>query len=139
MEQYLICKMPSKRSLHIKFKPMIGKIFLLRKNKTIPYYSNPSSNCEGYLARESLGDGVLILDESNTRVQIISQKNEPIWIGKYYIHKEIETGKNNNKIELLMEIIQETSQLCLKKHEKELQLILSKLKTLEELIKNEKK
>ena len=129
--------MPSKRSLHIKFKPMIGKIFLLRKNKTIPYYSNPSSNCEGYLSREILGDGVLILDESNTRVKIINQKNESIWIGKYYLYKELETGKRNSKIDLLLEIIQDTSQLCLKTNEKEIQLILSKMKSLEEIIKNE--
>ena len=131
--------MPAKRSLHIKFKPMIGKIFLLRKNKTIPYYSNPSSNCEGYLSRELFGDGVLILDESNTRVQIINQKNQPIWIGKYYLHKEIETTKNNNKLELIGDTIEIISQLCLKINEKDLHLALSKLKSLEELIKNEKK
>jgi len=118
---------------------MIGKIFLLRKNKTIPYYSNPKSNCEGYLSRDVLGDGVLILDESNTRVQIINQRSEAIWIGKYYLHKELETDIKNNKHDLLFDIIEQTSQLCLKTHQKELQLILSKLKLLEEFIKNEKK
>ena len=131
--------MPAKRSLHIKFKPMIGKIFLLRKNKTIPYYSNPQSNCEGYLSRDLLGDGVLILDESNTRVQIINQRSEAIWIGKYYLHKELETDIKNNKNEMLFDITELASQLCLKTHSKELQLILSKLKILEEYMKNEKK
>ena len=137
--------MPANRTLDIKFRPMIGRIFSIRKISKIPYFSEEKNGRQnGILHPKDLGDGILVLDENNTRVKIILQNGSSVWIGKYYLHRELKTEFKDQKKELLYKILNLVQETCLslhsenvesKKAAKTLESCLLKIRHLEELIK----
>lgn len=85
--------MPANRDLKAKFKPHIGRTFILRKVSVLPGYMTGKAILEDSgkpLNRaEALGEAVLVLDETNTRVCVVTATGQSIWIQKYYLHKEL--------------------------------------------------
>lgn len=88
-----------------KFKPHVGRLFKLRKVEQMEGYSigRPSfGDGQRVLDRKKhLGDSVLVVDESNTRVCVATTDGTCIWIAKYYLLKEIKS--ENNKPEDIVE------------------------------------
>ena len=137
--------MPANRKLDIKFRPMIGRIFSIRRMSNIPYYlKEKCGRKDGILNPKDIGDGVLVLNENNTRINIILQNGSSVWIGKYYLHKELKTDLKDKNKELLNKILNLIHETCLslysdniesKKAAKTLESCLLHLRQLEEQIK----
>lgn len=85
--------MAANRTLKNKFKAHVGRTFSLRKVKNLSGFSvgkAAHAEKERWLCRSTdLGDAVFVLDETNTRVCVISATGQSVWIQKYYLHKEI--------------------------------------------------
>ena len=78
--------MPSNRRLKPHLKSHGGRTFSLRKVNLIPTYKDDRGSSIGLqFAREELGEAVMILDESNTRVCIVKASGGTVWIPKYYL------------------------------------------------------
>lgn len=79
-----------------KFKPHVGRLFRLRKVEYMEGYSvgRPSfGDGQRVLERKKqLGEIVLVIDESNTRVCVATTDGTTVWIAKYYLLKEIKSG-----------------------------------------------
>lgn len=137
--------MPANRKLDLKFRPMIGRIFSIRKISYIPYYlTEKCGRKDGILHFKDMGEGVLVLNENNTRINIILQNGKSVWIGKYYIHKELKTDIKDTKKELINKILNLIHETCLslysenvesKKAAKTLESCLLHIRQLEEQIK----
>lgn len=97
-----------------KFKPHVGRLFRLRKVKQM----------EGYAAgRPAFGDGqriiepkkdigeiVMVLDETNTRVCVPSADGLRLWISKFYLGSEVRS-KSNHQGDTIESVIQELMSL----------------------------
>lgn len=85
--------MPANRKLKPYLKSYVGRTFSLRKIVLIPTYMDAKGGKAGLVnSVEELGEAVMILDESNTRVCVIKASGGTIWIPKYYLLKEIKSG-----------------------------------------------
>lgn len=85
---YVLEAMPAKKRNEAAYKPFIGRIFSLRKHKTIPGYKFNKSNRQKFSAND-FGEVVLILDETNSTVKVCDAEGGGIWISKFFLHKEI--------------------------------------------------
>lgn len=102
--------MPANRKLKPYLKSHVGRTFTLRKVVLIPTYQDAKGSNAGLVnSVEELGEAVLVLDETNTRVCIVRATGGTIWIPKYYLLKEIKS-ELHKKYDSLTEIINE---LCL--------------------------
>lgn len=102
--------MPANRKLKPYLKSHVGRTFTLRKVVLIPTYTDAKGGSAGLVnSVEELGEAVLVLDETNTRVCIVRATGGTIWIPKYYLLKEIKS-ELHRKYDSLTEIINE---LCL--------------------------
>ena len=64
--------MPSNRRLKPHLKAHVGRTFSLRKVNLIPTYNDAKGGNAGLVnSVEELGQAVMVLDESNTRVCIV--------------------------------------------------------------------
>jgi hypothetical protein len=99
-----------------KFKPHVGRLFQLRKVKQLEGYSigRPLFG-DGHRILERkkhLGDSVLVLNESNTRVCVTTIDGTAIWIAKYYLLKEIKNG-NTKPEDVIEHVVNSLSSLSL--------------------------
>lgn len=102
--------MPANRKLKPYLKSHVGRTFTLRKVVLIPTYTDAKGGSAGLAnSVEELGEAVLVLDETNTRVCIVKATGGTTWIPKYYLLKEIKS-ELHKKYDSLTEIINE---LCL--------------------------
>lgn len=102
--------MPANRKLKPYLKSHVGRTFTLRKVVLIPTYNDAKGGNPGLVnSVEELGQAVLVLDETNTRVCIVKATGGTTWIPKYYLLKEIKS-ELHKKYDSLSEIINE---LCL--------------------------
>lgn len=85
--------MPANRKLKPNLKSHVGRTFSLRKVLYIPTYNDAKGGGAGLVnTSEELGQAVMVLDESNTRVCVVKASGGTIWIPKYYLLKEIQSG-----------------------------------------------
>lgn len=102
--------MPANRKLKPYLKSHVGRTFTLRKVVLIPTYIDAKGGSAGLAnSIEDLGEAVLVLDETNTRVCIVKATGGTTWIPKYYLLKEVQS-ELHQKYDSLNEIINE---LCL--------------------------
>lgn len=82
----------------IKYKPYIGRIFYLKKNKIIPGSEDKFARTrKHYKNFETFGEACLIVDETNTRVQVTTIiEGKMLWIAKFFLAKEIFNVSNKN-------------------------------------------
>jgi len=82
--------MPANRKLKPHLKSFVGRTFATRRNNLIFIYENQTSSgtCSQKL-REEVGEAVMILDETNSRVRITLASGGIGWIAKHYLGKEI--------------------------------------------------
>jgi len=84
--------MGANRKLKPNLKSYVGRTFGIRKYSLIIIYENERANGNGRTAhRDDIGEAVMVLDESNSRVRIILASGGTGWIAKYYLHKEIKS------------------------------------------------
>jgi hypothetical protein len=84
--------MPSNRRLKPHLKSHVGRTFSLRKVNLIPTYNDAKGGNAGLVnSVEELGQAVMVLDESNTRVCIVKATGGTVWIPKYYLLKEVKS------------------------------------------------
>jgi tRNA/tmRNA/rRNA uracil-C5-methylase (TrmA/RlmC/RlmD family) len=84
-----------------KYKPYVGRIFSLKKTKVIPASEDMHAKTrKHYKNQETFGEICLVVDETNTRVKVTTITEKLLWIGKFFLAKEIEeeTYKNQNYI-----------------------------------------
>ena len=97
--------MPANRKLKPYLKSHVGRTFTLRKVVLIPTYSDAKGGNAGLVnSIEELGQAVMVLDESNTRVCVIRATGGTIWIPKYYLLKEVKS-ELHKKYDSLIEIV----------------------------------
>ena len=102
--------MPANRKLKSYLKSHVGRTFTLRRVVLIPTYNDAKGGNPGLVnSVEELGQAVLVLDETNTRVCIVKATGGTTWIPKYYLLKEVKS-ELHQKYDSLTEIINE---LCL--------------------------
>lgn len=102
--------MPANRKLKPYLKSHVGRTFTLRKVVLVPTYTDAKGGSAGLVnSVEELGEAVLVLDETNTRVCIVKATGGTTWIPKYYLLKEVKS-ELHQKYDSLTEIINE---LCL--------------------------
>lgn len=100
--------MAANRILAANLKSHVGRFFLLRKCSKISAYSDgkTSKKQSWILNREQdLGETVFVLDETNTRVCIITTSGTLCWIQKYYLHRELSEGSQFKIFDTLVEAI----------------------------------
>jgi hypothetical protein len=103
--------MPSNRRLKPHLKSHVGRTFSLRKVNLIPTYKDDRGSSIGLqFAREELGEAVMILDESNTRVCIVKASGGTVWIPKYYLLKEMKS-ELYKKYDALIEAISHLTEI----------------------------
>lgn len=74
-----------------KFKPYVGRIFSLKKTKVIPASEDVHAKTrKHYKNKETFGEVCLVVDETNTRVKVTTITEKLLWIGKFFLAKEIE-------------------------------------------------
>ncbi len=84
--------MPANRKLKPYLKSHLGRTFSLRKVVLIPTYSDAKGRNVGLVnSIEDLGEAVMVIDETNTRVCIIKASGGTTWIPKYYLLKEVKS------------------------------------------------
>lgn len=84
--------MPANRKLKPYLKSHVGRTFTLRKVVLIPTYIDAKGGSAGLVnSVEELGQAVLVLDETNTRVCIVKATGGTTWIPKYYLLKEVKS------------------------------------------------
>lgn len=101
-----------------KFKPHVGRLFRLRKVKQMEGYAGDAGD-----GRPALGDGqriiepkkdigeiVMVLDETNTRVCVPSADGLRLWISKFYLGSEVRS-KSNHQGDTIESVIQELMSL----------------------------
>ena len=82
--------MPANSEILPKYKSYVGRTFLLRKHAEIPASTDKKANTrKNYNRVETFGDACLVLDETNTRVQVTALDTTFLWISKFYLHKEL--------------------------------------------------
>ena len=83
--------MPANNEILPQYKSYVGRTFLLRKHAEIPASSDKKAQGRHMCDRfETFGDACLVLDETNTRVQVTtSEGGRFLWISKFYLHKEL--------------------------------------------------
>lgn len=102
--------MPANRKLKPYLKSHVGRTFTLRKVVLVPTYVDAKSKNIGLVnSAKELGEAVLVLDESNTRVCVVKATGGTTWIPKYYLLNEVKS-ELYKKYDSLTEIINE---LCL--------------------------
>lgn len=82
----------------IPFKPYIGRIFSLKKTKIIPASEDKFAKTrKHYKNVETFGEVCLVVDETNTRVQVTTiTEGKMLWIGKFFLAKEIVNDSTKN-------------------------------------------
>lgn len=80
--------MPAKKRDESIYKSFLGRVFTLRKHKQIPGFRNEKSRKE-FFSIDNIGEAVIILDETNTRVKVYCSGGGSIWIPKFFLHNEI--------------------------------------------------
>ncbi len=85
-----------------EYKIYTGRLFSLRKCKDIHAAKTKLNGCgtRKHYDREStctFGDAVFILDESNAKVCVTTLLGQPLWIAKYFLHKELNNSKDKQK------------------------------------------
>jgi hypothetical protein len=109
--------MPANRKLKPYLKSHVGRTFTLRKVVLIPTYKDAKGSQAGLVnSIEELGEAVMVLDESNTRVCVIRASGGTTWIPKYYLLKEIKSGYYE-KVDNLSECINELGSISKKLRE----------------------
>jgi len=98
-----------------KYKSFIGRVFILRKHKKIPVHLQ-HSNERVFFSYKEIGEAVLILDETNSKVKVYTIENKVIWIQKFYLLKELKSSINTT-VDNLVEIIQDLSKIMEKLQE----------------------
>lgn len=84
--------MPANRKLKPNLKSYVGRTFGIRKYSLIAVYENDRSNSESRTThRDDIGEAVMVLDESNSRVRVTLANGGAGWIAKYFLHKEIKS------------------------------------------------
>jgi hypothetical protein len=84
--------MPANRKLKPYLKSHLGRTFALRKVVLIPTYADAKGRNAGLVnSIEDLGEAVMVIDETNTRVCIIKASGGTTWIPKYYLLKEVKS------------------------------------------------
>jgi hypothetical protein len=84
--------MPANRKLKHHLKSHVGRTFTLRRHNIIPTYKDSNISSSGQLLTlDEIGQAVLILDESNTRVCIVKSSGGTTWIPKYYLLRELKS------------------------------------------------
>lgn len=97
--------MPANRKLKPYLKSHVGRTFTLRKVVLIPTYTDSKGGVAGLAnSVEDLGQAVLVLDETNTRVCIVKATGGTTWIPKYYLLKEVKS-ELHKKYDSLLEIV----------------------------------
>lgn len=85
------------------YKPYIGRIFYLKKTKIIPASEDKFARTrKHYKNSETFGEICLVVDETNTRVQVTTiSEGKLLWIGKFFLAKEVvyEHTKKHDYIE----------------------------------------
>lgn len=73
------------------YKPYIGRIFCLKKTKLIPASEDKFARTrKHYKNVETFGEACLIVDETNTRVQVTTiSEGKMLWIGKFFLSREV--------------------------------------------------
>lgn len=84
--------------MNLPFKPYIGRIFSLKKTKVIPASEDKFARTrKHYKNVETFGEACLIVDETNTRVQVTTiSEGRLLWIGKFFLSKEIVHDSTKN-------------------------------------------
>ena len=95
-----------------EYKIYTGRLFALRKSKTIEAsntktYGDPSRST--YNNVETFGAAVLVLDESNAKVLVTSLIQTPLWIAKYHLYEEIDPPDDKEKINILIDMLVDSS------------------------------
>ena len=97
--------MPANRKLKPYLKSHVGRTFTLRKVVLIPTYTDAKGGNPALAnSVEDLGEAVLVLDETNTRVCIVKTIGGTTWIPKYYLLKEVHS-ELHKKYDSLIEIV----------------------------------
>ena len=124
----------SSRDLY-KFKPFVGRVFFLRKNKNI-FVSTEKKHGVQTLQNttETFGEAVYVYDETNTRVQVTNLSGRFLWIPKYNLGKECDNPNTINKDEIsrLVTDLLSDKEDCLTKEKKA--AIAQLLRRLEDLV-----
>lgn len=81
------------------FKPYIGRLFTLKKTKLIPASEDKfARNRKFYNNLETFSKGCLVVDETNTRVNIVTiLDGKNLWISKFFLYKELKQPELSNK------------------------------------------
>jgi len=99
--------MPANRKLKPYLKIHVGRTFTLRRVVLVPTYVDAKGGSAGLVnSIEELGQAVLVLDESNTRVCVVKASGGTTWIPKYYLLKEVKS-ELHKQYDSLTEIINE--------------------------------
>jgi hypothetical protein len=97
--------MPAKKRDESIYKSFLGRIFTLRKHKQIPGFRNLKSKKE-FFSIDDIGEAVIILDETNSRVKVYCSNGGNIWIPKFFLHNEIK-GNDFQILDSITECISE--------------------------------
>jgi len=96
--------MPAKKHTELKYKPFVGRMFSIRKHKTITGYPvTPNVNRTKYTHKD-FGDIVLIFDETNTQVRVTDRNGKVVWIPKFFLLSEIKNSQFQ-KIDTITEFV----------------------------------
>lgn len=102
--------MPAKKRNDPRYKSFVGRLFTLRNHKIIPA-SREEQGKRFEMKPIQLGQAVLVLDETNTRVKVCVSEGGFAWIPKFYLHKEVKNGEFKNA-DTISETIQELLSLA---------------------------
>ena len=119
--------MPANRKLKPYLKSHVGRTFTLRKVVLIPTYSDAKGGNAGLVnSVEELGQAVMVLDETNTRVCVIRATGGTIWIPKYFLLKEVKSDlyRRYDKFNEALDDLSDVAKTLRKSDNKELAVIV---------------
>ena len=91
-----------------EYKVYIGRLFILRKCEKISASRTKKFGCESrtdYLTKETFGDAVMILDETNSKVLVTTLLTTPLWVAKYYLYREVQAPDDSEKVNILVDML----------------------------------
>lgn len=151
-------------------KLYVGKIFTLKNiwripwasHNSLPWYAKRAHDRErfrkekwcklegkdnvpydnGSMAREEIGERILILDETTKRAKIMTHRGKAIWISKFYlgteIKEEIEGNPSGELSKVITELCNIKNSVLDKKISDKLQKVIRQIRVVTENLENTK-
>lgn len=105
----------------------VGRVFSLKNYKFFP-------TNRGSIAKEQMGERVLIIDETAKQVKVMSKNGRPLWVSRFYLKQEISEEIDGDPKGELSKIINDLSNIANSDHELSTKIytLIKRLRTLQE-------